>query len=193
MKQELENYRRLLEQQVRHDSLTGLANRRALDEQLEKEWKRAVRDTLPISALIMDIDFFKGYNDFYGHLVGDGCLQRVAEVLRLNVQRSKDIVFRYGGEEFVVLLPNTRLPEARQLAEKLCRALEHEKIENHASPLGGVVTMSVGVACLQPPPDDAQGAHLLLENADAALYAAKFAGKNRVEVCKGGAGDSTTP
>ena len=182
MKQELENYRRLLEQQVRHDSLTGLANRRALDEQLEKEWKRAVRDTLPISALIMDIDFFKGYNDFYGHLEGDSCLQRVAQVLQLNVQRSKDMVFRYGGEDFVVLLPNTHLAEARQLAEKLCQALEHQEIENQASPLRGVVTMSVGVACMQPPHDGADNGHRLLENADTALYEAKRAGRNQVAV-----------
>lgn len=183
LKQALENYRHMLEQQVRKDSLTGLGNRRALDELLEQEWKRAVRDALPVAALIMDIDFFKGYNDFYGHLVGDDCLQRVAQVLQLNVQRSKDMIFRYGGEEFVVLLPNTSLPEARQLAEKLCLALRREEIENQASPLGGVVTMSVGVACMQPPHDSADNGHRLLKNADTALYSAKHAGRNRVEVC----------
>lgn len=183
LKQELEIYRHMLEQQVRKDSLTGLGNRRALDELLEQEWKRAVRDALPVAALIMDIDFFKGYNDFYGHLVGDDCLQRVAQVLQLNVQRSKDMIFRYGGEEFVVLLPNTRLSEARQLAEKLCLALRREGIENQASPLGGVVTMSVGVACMQPPHDSADNGHRLLKNADTALYSAKHAGRNRVEVC----------
>lgn len=189
LKQELENYRHMLEQQVRNDSLTGLANRRALDELLEREWGRAVRDGLPIAALIMDIDFFKGYNDCYGHLVGDGCLQRVAQVLQFNIQRSKDMVFRYGGEEFVALLPNTRLPEARQLAEKLCQALQREGIENQASPLGGVVTMSVGVACMQPPHDSADSGHRLLENADTALYAAKHAGRNQVAVCADAAGE----
>lgn len=182
LKQALENYRHMLEQQVRKDSLTGLANRRALDEVLEREWMRAVRDERPLAALIMDIDFFKGYNDFYGHLAGDDCLQRVAQVLQTHVQRATDMIFRYGGEEFVVLLPNTDLPDARQLAEKLCQALQHQRIENQASPLGGVVTISVGVACIQPRHDSTGNGHSLLEQADTALYTAKHAGRNQVAI-----------
>ena len=178
--QALEQYRNLLEHQVRKDSLTGLSNRRALDEELDRAWRHAIRENQPLAVLVIDIDHFKGYNDHYGHLQGDVCLQQVAQVLEKHVQRGHDHVFRFGGEEFVVLLPNTTLSQAQQMAAHLCQTVQMQSIENEAAPESQVVTISVGVASMTPTKRDSLRACPLMEMADTALYQAKSAGRNQV-------------
>lgn len=178
--QALEKYRTLLEHQVRKDSLTGLSNRRALDEALDQAWEHAMRDSQPLAVLVIDIDHFKSYNDHYGHLQGDVCLQQVAQVLEQQVQGGHGSVFRFGGEEFVVLLPSTTLAQAEQIACHLCQDIEMQGLENAAAPEAQVVTISVGVASVTPRTGDCLGSRSLMAMADAALYQAKSAGRNQV-------------
>jgi diguanylate cyclase (GGDEF)-like protein len=178
--QALEQYRNLLEHQVRKDSLTGLSNRRALDEELDRAWRHAIRESQPLAVLVIDIDHFKGYNDHYGHLQGDVCLRQVAQVLEQHVQRGHDHVFRFGGEEFVVLLPHTTLSQAQQMAAHLCRTIQMQSIVNEAAPESQVITISVGVASMTPTKSDSLRACPLMEMADTALYQAKSAGRNQV-------------
>ncbi|HKR62874.1 MAG TPA: sensor domain-containing diguanylate cyclase [Thermoanaerobaculia bacterium] len=151
------------------DGLTGVSNRRHFDETLATEWRRAARKSSPIALLLLDIDFFKAFNDSAGHQAGDDCLRRVAQTLRESVHRAADLVARYGGEEFAVLLPDTDEPSARVIAE----ALRHRVEEM------GMVTVSIGTAAVIPPRDSA-GVDDLIARADAALYQAKRAGRNRV-------------
>lgn len=176
----LEEYRSHLEHQVRKDSLTGLSNRRALDEVLEREWRQAAREQQPLSLLVLDIDYFKSYNDRYGHLEGDACLQRVAQVLAQSLHRPRDQVFRFGGEEFVVVLPQTSLAQAQQLAQHLCQTVQGLGIKNAASAGDPVVTISVGVASMTPSPGAVYADCNLIASADAELYRAKNAGRNQV-------------
>lgn len=164
------------------DALTGLANRRQLDESLEAEWRRCRRSSKPLSALMIDIDFFKAYNDRYGHQAGDHCLALIANTLQTCSQRAQDLVARYGGEEFVCLLPEASLPEACQLAEKLRGAIEQLNIEHLGSPVYGRVTVSIGVCCAIP--SSTQGASQLVAQADQQLYQAKQSGRNRVCGCE---------
>lgn len=178
--QALEEYRTLLEHQVRKDSLTGLSNRRALDEALDRAWEHAMRDNRPLAVLVIDIDHFKSYNDHYGHLQGDVCLQQVAQVLEQQVQGGHGSVFRFGGEEFVVLLPSTTLAQAEQIACHLCQDIQMQGLENAAAPEVQVVTISVGVASVTPRTGDCLGGRSLMAMADAALYQAKSAGRNQV-------------
>lgn len=178
--QALEKYRTLLEHQVRKDSLTGLSNRRALDEALDQAWEHAMRDSQPLAVLVIDIDHFKSYNDHYGHLQGDVCLQQVAHVLEQQVQGGDGSAFRFGGEEFVVLLPNTTLAQAEQIACHLCQDVQMQGLENAAAPEVQVVTISVGVASVTPRTGDCLGGRSLMAMADAALYQAKSAGRNQV-------------
>jgi diguanylate cyclase (GGDEF)-like protein len=159
------------------DGLTGLANRRRLDEFLDLEWRRALRDRDWLSALMVDIDFFKAFNDAHGHQAGDDCLRRVAEVLSGVSQRPGDLAARYGGEEFVVVLTETDLDGALAVAETLRSRVEGLGIANPESH-SGVVTVSVGVAAVVPAPRSAVAD--LIEAADRALYGAKGAGRNRV-------------
>ncbi len=176
--------KRLLEQQVRRDPLTRVANRLALEERLREDWHRAIRHGQPLSVLMIDVDDFKRYNDHYGHVTGDQCLQRVAQAISSVTTRATDLVARYGGEEFMVLLPETGPDQARALALAICAAVSEAALE-HPFTHGRRVTVSVGVASMTSSP--APNTHFdqarkhLLERADAALYAAKHAGKNRVE------------
>ncbi len=160
------------------DGLTGVANRRRFDETLEMEWRRCRRESLPLSLLMIDIDYFKAFNDSYGHQAGDVCLRAVATCLREQPGRALDLVARYGGEEFVCLLPDTDGAGAQAKAAALCRAVAALGIPHGRSACGANVTVSIGVAALWPAPGCA--AHELLASADAALYAAKSAGRNRV-------------
>lgn len=176
----LEKYRSLLEYQVRKDSLTGLSNRRALDEELNREWLRSLREQRPLAVLLIDIDHFKGYNDCYGHLEGDTCLQRVARLLEQNLRRPSDQVFRYGGEEFVVLLPHTNLQQAVHVAQNLREAIAAQNIPSQAAPVHGVVTISIGVASATPQPAPHPATCPLIGLADEALYQAKALGRNQV-------------
>lgn len=159
------------------DGLTGLSNRRYFNEYLEDEWIRATRDREPISALIIDVDDFKRYNDTYGHLPGDKVLRNVAETLQQCSRRPADLTARFGGEEFVVLLPATDLSGARYLAERLCRSVEELQIPHSDSSVSRFVTISAGVASMIP--RHGESPLLLIEAADKALYAAKRTGKNR--------------
>jgi diguanylate cyclase (GGDEF)-like protein len=162
------------------DPLTGVANRRNFDDALVLEWRRAARSRTPLSLIMIDIDAFKAYNDVYGHQAGDDCLRRVAESLQSHLHRAGDIVTRYGGEEFAVLVPGIDRDRAHDLAELLRRSIETMTIEHRASSASTVVTISVGVASMIPDRDGDPAA--LLKAADEALYTAKAAGRNRVVV-----------
>ncbi len=167
-----------LEQISKFDSLTGVHNRRSFDAAIEDEWRRAVRLGTPLSLMILDLDRFKGFNDLYGHPAGDECLRRVAQLLRDSLQRVSDLVARYGGEEFVVILPNTWLAGAADLAERIRAGVQGLAITHAAGTEGAVVTVSLGIACMVPTPGSGSGT--LIEAADAALYRAKREGRNRV-------------
>ncbi|WP_165690740.1 diguanylate cyclase [Consotaella salsifontis] len=163
------------------DGLTGLSNRRRFDEALTQEWRRARRTRKPLSLLIMDLDRFKGFNDLYGHLAGDECLRRVAAVTAGTLGRGSDLVARYGGEEIVVLLPDTDRTGGRTAAERIRTAIETLRIEHQANIGYGVVTVSIGHATYDPSenPDEARSEELVATT-DAALYDAKRAGRNSV-------------
>lgn len=169
--QELENLANL-------DGLTQVANRRRFDQILEQEWLRLRREKQPLSLILADIDYFKLYNDNYGHLAGDDCLKKVARTIYETVKRPADLVARYGGEEFVVILPNTSLPGALQVAENIREAVYNLQLCHETSPAKGVVTLSLGVSSLIPLADDAP--QILIKKADQALYKAKKKGKNIV-------------
>ena len=170
----------LLEQYALLDGLTGIPNRRHFDELFEKEMRRCLRDGLPLSVIMMDIDHFKPYNDNYGHGAGDQCLQKVARALDGVVTRAGDRVCRYGGEEFVALLPGTDADGAREVAEHLRAAVEGLAITHEYSSAAPVVTLSLGTATLDPRRDSETDRNPLLKRADEALYAAKEDGRNRV-------------
>jgi len=160
------------------DGLTGLANRRLMDEFLDREWLRAIRHRSPISLLIIDIDFFKAYNDHYGHPEGDECLKRVAGKLKKLAHRPGDLVARYGGEEFAVILPDTE--KALGVAEHCCHAVEDLRLIHEYSDASEHVTVSIGVCTWVP--DKGTDPSILIETADRALYMAKESGRNRVEI-----------
>ncbi len=160
------------------DELTNLGNRRHFDSMLEQEWQRALRFQTPVSLILFDIDFFKLFNDNYGHQAGDGCLRMVAEEIGSFARRPGDAAARYGGEEFVLLLSGTEPTQAVRIAEA-CRArVESLKIPHSYSKAGSVVTVSAGVTSMVPGHDT--GRRTLVEAADKALYRAKSEGRNRV-------------
>lgn len=158
------------------DALTGLANRRRFDDTLEREWQRAIRDGRPLALALLDVDWFKKYNDQLGHPAGDACLRRVAQVLASQVCRSGDLVARFGGEEFVFLAPATSGADALNLAQRICDALQALALPHPGSELG-CVTLSVGVAAELPTQGSTPDG--LLKRADDALYRAKAQGRNR--------------
>lgn len=160
------------------DGLTGVANRRRLDAELQRAHASAVRDQRPLSLLMVDLDRFKDFNDRYGHLAGDEALKSVADLLRREVSRASDFVARYGGEEFSVLLPNTAEEGASRVAERVRSQVEDLGIPNEAAGPSAVVTLSVGIATIVPGPDSAPES--IVAAADGALYRAKAAGRNRV-------------
>jgi diguanylate cyclase (GGDEF)-like protein len=162
------------------DGLTGIANRRHFDETLLKEWRRCMRDEKPLALLLIDVDFFKPFNDNYGHQVGDECLKSVARTLAETLNRSSDTVARYGGEEFGVILPDTDLAGACSVAESMRRAVEALGITHRFSAAAPKITISVGLSSAIPQRGDDSGFIRLLRQADAALYGAKSAGRNQV-------------
>lgn len=182
---ELELANRQLRELADQDGLTGIANRRYFDEQFVSEWNRALRGGYPLSVLLIDIDFFKHYNDTYGHQAGDDCLIVVASALRTHTQRAGDVAARYGGEEFAMILPATHCADAREIAVRLVRDIAGYRIPHRASHAADVVTVSAGVACVIPSPMSTPRELLML--ADEALYCAKRSGRNRVEVAGDGA------
>jgi len=159
------------------DELTRLANRRKLDEMLYYEWDRCRRLHSPMSVIMADVDFFKKYNDTYGHKAGDQCLSRIANVLKSFTQRAGDLAARYGGEEFVLLLPNTDAESAYALAEKIRNAVSHGTSTGIIHHRGRGVTISMGIATEIP--DEGRNPDDLVVKADKAMYEAKRAGRNR--------------
>lgn len=170
----------LLEELSHLDGLTHIANRRHFDEVMEKETHRIHRMMQPISILMLDVDYFKPFNDNYGHGLGDECLVQVAKAMTQVLKRPNDLLARYGGEEFVVLLPETPLAGAIKVAEDLRTAVEMLNFPHKYSAVADHVTISVGVASNEVSQESAVDA--LLKRADAALYQAKAAGRNRVSV-----------
>jgi diguanylate cyclase (GGDEF)-like protein/PAS domain S-box-containing protein len=167
-----------LEQLATRDGLTGLANRRCFDDTLQAEWQRALRHQQPLSLLMVDVDNFKQYNDAYGHLGGDECLQRIAGAVSSEM-RTNDLVARYGGEEFAVILPNQSLKGAAIVAERIRCRVELLRLPNLGSE-PHVVTVSIGAATAlaAPEADPSQ----LVATADSALYRAKHMGRNRISL-----------
>jgi diguanylate cyclase (GGDEF)-like protein len=165
------------------DALTEVANRREFDRRLAIEWGRARRETQPLAMILADVDFFKAYNDHYGHPAGDACLQQIAAILRAIPQRSTDLAARLGGEEFGVLLPATSIGDAERLAESMREAVLELNLPHAHSSAAPVISASFGVAAMLPTAQDEPAQ--LFANADAALYSAKNNGRNRTVIYKG--------
>lgn len=186
----------LLRELSKHDPLTGIANRRALDERIGLEWRRAQRSGESLSLLMIDIDYFKKYNDHYGHLEGDDCLRKIAQAIEGVATRASDLSARFGGEEFAVLLGNTDADQAMVVANRLCARVRALQIPHAPTLSTEWVTVSVGVGSLCPQTVNAPSrssmaskaeegmfaARELFALADRALYAAKEAGRDRIEL-----------
>jgi diguanylate cyclase (GGDEF)-like protein/PAS domain S-box-containing protein len=167
-----------LEELAAHDPLTGAANRRALERFMERELRRESRHGHSLAVIMLDVDAFKSYNDLYGHPKGDECLRMITRAIQSRLRRPGDLLVRYGGEEFLVVLPETELGAARQLAEEIRAAVADAGLVHAGSPGGGRVTVSAGVAAARA---RLGGFEALMVDADAALYRAKARGRNRVE------------
>ncbi|MEL0632150.1 diguanylate cyclase [Pseudoalteromonas carrageenovora] len=168
----------LLEMLASIDGLTEIPNRRYLDENLSREWRRSKRSGTPLSVLLLDIDHFKRYNDCYGHRAGDECLKNVAQVLAAQCERGGDFIARYGGEEFAAVLPGIGKAEAIEFANKLRNAVNSLDIEHKASLNADHITISIGIATTESGKVYAE--QTLLEEADLGLYAAKDEGRDRI-------------
>lgn len=166
-----------LEKLARTDELTQVANRRFFNEYLNQEWQRMMREQLPLSLILIDIDFFKRYNDTYGHLAGDECLAKVANVLKTTATRSTDLAARYGGEEFAIILSNTPITGAIQIAAEIQSRIKHLQIPHESSQVSQFLTLSMGVVCTIP--DLQITSAKLVSQADQALYQAKLEGRDR--------------
>ena len=161
------------------DGLTEIANRRQFDLTLQKEWRRLQRDQLPLSLIIADIDYFKKYNDRYGHIQGDKCLRQVAKTIEKTVKRPSDLVARYGGEEFVIILPSTNLQGAIKVCQNIQKSITKLAIPHEDSNISKNVSLSLGISSLIPNLDTSP--EILKITADQALYFAKQQGRNRYE------------
>jgi len=168
-----------LERLATMDGLTQLANRRCFDETLQREWLRARREIQPLSVILCDVDYFKLYNDHYGHQEGDECLKAVAKCMQDSLLRPADFVARYGGEEFVIILPNTDLDGAGKVAENLRTDVLALQRKHKTSRVNDYVTLSFGVATIVPGKDGI-GSDVLIKAADDCLYASKQASRNMV-------------
>ena len=160
------------------DSLTQVANRRSFDQYLDREWRRLRREQAPLSLILCDVDYFKQYNDRYGHLAGDNCLKKIAKATERTLKRPADLVARYGGEEFALILPGTDLSGALVLAEMTRTVVPNLKIAHARSQISSYVTISLGVSSHIP--DRTNSPESLLADADCALYEAKRQGRNLI-------------
>ncbi len=177
---QLENYTQLLEDLAQTDPLTGLLNRRTFFDLLDREWRHCIRDERPITIVMIDIDYFKRYNDRYGHLKGDDCLQEVAGQIKKAVKRSTDLTARYGGEEFIVALPRCDISNGQSKAAEIREKVSQLRLEHADSPAADHVTISLGAACIVPKKGESYLP--LINTADEALYQAKSDGRNRVAI-----------
>lgn len=169
-----------IEKLANMDGLTNLFNRRYFDHKLQQEFKRLQRGSQPLSLILADIDFFKMYNDTYGHQAGDDCIKGVAAAFRQAAGRVSDIAARYGGEEFVLLLPNTDVQGAKKVANELKKTVASLAIPHKASTASDVVSLSIGIATVYPERSDSPD--LLVKNADLALYKSKWNGRNQIHL-----------
>ncbi len=175
---ELQEANRKLEELATQDGLTKTANRRLFDGYLRREWNRQSRKNQPVSLIMCDIDYFKLYNDTYGHVQGDECLCSVAGAITTNVNRAADVVARYGGEEFAVIMPETDAEGAMHVANSIMQTVNDLNLEHSGSAVSPRVTLSIGVACMVPEPT--LDPETLIEAADKALYTSKETGRNRI-------------
>lgn len=176
---EIDKLQQRLSEQANHDALTGLYNRRYLDGTLERELARCKREGQPIALIMIDVDHFKKYNDLYGHQAGDECLCKVGQAIQDCAKRASDLAARFGGEEFVLVLPDANTLKAQQLSEGLRQSVEALGI-THAHSRLGRITVSIGIAVMDK--DDYKGANVFLRAADEALYHAKHGGRNQVRL-----------
>ena len=176
-KEKVEDANQKLEQLANLDSLTQVANRRCFDERLQAEWKRLAQEQQPLSLILFDVDKFKLYNDYYGHLRGDDCLIRIAQTVEQIVHRPADLVARYGGEEFSVLLPNTDLAGAIKVVQSIQQGIHALAIPHAKSDVKDIVTLSLGITSLIPTRDIKPDT--LIASADKAMYNAKQEGRDR--------------
>ena len=160
------------------DGLTGIANRRRFDQYLEAEWQRCLRGKFELSLMLIDVDFFKNYNDCYGHLLGDDCLKQIANILQDNIQRATDLVARYGGEEFVVVLPHTPQVGALEVAQRIQGAISAQQLPHRGSSVSEYITLSIGITTTIP--HSTRTIADFVDWADQALYRAKISGRNRI-------------
>lgn len=169
----------LLEKLSFIDGLTDIYNRRKFDEVFENEWKRAQRSSKSLALIMIDIDYFKPFNDHYGHAYGDECLQKVAQSLKASIRRPADFIARYGGEEFVVILPETEVEGAVDVAESIRLNVESLSLPHEKSQISDFVTISLGVSDIVPQQNSVS--NILLETADRCLYESKEQGRNQVK------------
>jgi diguanylate cyclase (GGDEF)-like protein len=160
------------------DGLTGIANRRRFDECIMTEWQRAIREQHPLSLILIDVDYFKNYNDTYGHLLGDDCLKKIAEILQKMSQRATDLAARYGGEEFVLVLPNTSQYGAQKVAQRIKAAIAHQTIHHKSSSVSKYITLSMGIMTIIP--NTMMEMADFIRRTDQALFKAKSEGRDRI-------------
>ena len=178
--EELKHLNDELDHIAHEDALTGIANRRSFDEVSRKEWDRGLRDQQPLTLLLLDVDFFKKYNDFYGHGEGDRCLHHIGQALKASIMRTSDVAARYGGEEFALLLPNTKASGGVQVAERVNAFIDGLAIKHEFSDVASHVTVSIGIATISANPSQSMAD--LLKQADIALYQAKANGRHQFVV-----------
>lgn len=162
------------------DGLTGIANRRRFDEEITSVWRLCQREERPMSLMMIDVDYFKRFNDQYGHLVGDECLRTVAQTLKSELRRPTDLLCRYGGEEFACIMLYTDQQGAKDRAQAMINAIQYQKIEHKGSDISPFVSISVGIATTVPKPDF--NPDDFIDSADQALYEAKSKGRNRFAI-----------
>lgn len=174
--QELETLKKQLEEYSYQDGLTGIANRRFFEDSYQREWLNAQREQQPLTLMLLDIDYFKQYNDYNGHILGDACLKQIAQILKKSVSRPRDLVARFGGEEFVLVLPDTSQASAIEVVERILQSIRTADICHSSSPLDQRLSVSLGVKTIIPTQKNDKMA--FLKEVDQNLYLAKEQGRN---------------